>query len=224
MRITRLPRIKGYRVFRDFTWTDGLHDFAQFNVIYGWNGSGKTTLSSLFENLQDRRAVSSGDVEFALDDGRTVPGGSIADESLPQVRVFNRDFVARTIEAIGESNAAPIYYLGKESIEKQKQIESLRDELQKAFETTTKAKSEKRKAEQALDDFCIETAKLIKEALLGSSEHANYDKRRFRQAVASIKRASPQPRALSEEEKAAFRKQKELKAKATRSPRYQHLP
>ncbi len=215
MRISRLPRIKRYRVFRDFTWPGDLHDFARFNVIYGWNGSGKTTLSSLFENLQDKRPVSNGDVVFALDDGRSVPGDRIPDESLPQVRVLNRDFVARTIEAIGESSVAPIYYLGKESIEKQKQIESLRDELQKAIETSAKAESKKRKAEQALNDFCIERAKLIKEALLGSPEHANYDKRRFRQAVASIQRASPQPRALAEEEKAAFRKQKELKAKAT---------
>lgn len=214
MRITQLPKINGYRVFRDFTWPSALHDFARFNVIYGWNGSGKTTLSSLFENLQDKRAVSNGDVVFALDDGRTVSGGSIAEESLPQVRVFNRDFVARTIEAIGESNVAPIYYLGKESIEKQKQIESLREELQKAVETSTRTKSEKRQAEQTLDAFCIEKAKLIKEALLGSTEHANYDKRRFTQAVASIKRASPQPQALSEKEKAAYRKQRELKAKA----------
>lgn len=215
MRITRLPRIKGYRVFRDFTWPDGLHDFARFNVIYGWNGSGKTTLSSLFENLQDKCAVSNGDVIFALDDGSSIPGGKITDALLPQVRVFNRDFVARTIEAIGESSVAPIYYLGKESIEKQKQIESLRDGLQKAVETSTKAESEKRQAEQALDDFCIENAKLIKEALLGSAQHANYDKRIFRQAVAEIKGASPLPQALSDEEKAAFRKQKELTAKAT---------
>ena len=215
MRISRLPRIKGYRVFRDFTWPDDLHDFARFNVIYGWNGSGKTTLSSLFENLQDKRAVSDGDVVFALDDGRNVPSSRIPDESLPQVRVFNRHFMVRTIKAIGESNVAPIYYLGKESIEKQKQIESLRDELQRAVEASAKAENKKRKAEQALDDFCIERAKLIKEALLGSPEHANYDKRRFRQAVAIIKRASPQPRALSEEEKAAFRKQKELKGKVT---------
>ena len=215
MRISRLPKIKEYRVFRDFTWPEYLHDFARFNVIYGWNGSGKTTLSSLFEHLQDKRAVSNGDVAFALDDGRNIPGDRIPDESLPQVRVFNRDFVARTIEAIGESNVAPIYYLGKESIEKQKQIESLRDELQKAIETSAKAESDKRKAVQALDDFCIEKAKLIKEALLGSPEHANYDKRKFRKAVAKIKRASPQPWALSEEEKASFRKQKELKAKAT---------
>lgn len=214
MRITWLPRIKGYRVFRDFTWPDNLHNFAQFNVIYGGNGSGKTTLCSLFENLQDKRAVSSGDVVFALGAKRTVDGCRIPDEKfLPQVRVFNRDFVARTIEAIGESNVAPIYYLGKESIEKQKQIESLRGERKKAVETSIKAESDKCKAEQELDDFCIGKAKFIKEALLGSLEHANYDKRKFKQAVANIKNASPQPQALSEEEKAAFRKQKELKAK-----------
>lgn len=215
MKISRLPRIKGYRVFRDFTWPEDLHGFAQFNVIYGWNGSGKTTLSSLFENLQDKRPVSDGDVVFAFDDSsRKIAGNRIAEEAVPHVRVFNRDFVARTIEAIGKSNVAPIYYLGKESIEKQKQIESLRDERQRAVKASDKAENKKRKAEKALDNFCIEKAKFIKETLLGSPDHANYDKRGFRQAVASIK-ASPQPRALAEEEKADFRKQKELKAKGT---------
>jgi wobble nucleotide-excising tRNase len=215
MRITRLPKIRNCRVFRDFTWPEDLHDFAQFNVIYGSNGSGKTTLSFLFENLQDKCPVSNGDVVFALDDGGSIAGNSIADVTVPQVRVFNRDFVARTIEAIGESNVAPIYYLGKESIEKQKQIESLRADLQKAVEASTEAESRKRKAEQVLDDFCIEKAKLIKEALLGSAEHATYDKRRFRQAVARIKAASSRPQTLSDKEKEAFRKQKELRAKAT---------
>lgn len=217
MKISRLPRIKGYRVFRDFTWPEDLHDFAQFNVIYGWNGSGKTTLSSLFENLQDKRPVSDGDVVFAFDDSnsRRVAGNRIAEEAVPHVRVFNRDFVARTIEAIGKSNVAPIYYLGKESIEKKKQIKSLRDELQRVFAASAEVKNKKRKAEKALDNFCIERAKLIKEALLGSPDHANYDKIRFRKAVANIKRASPQPRALPEEEKAAFRKKKEMKAEDT---------
>jgi predicted ATPase len=53
VKITRIQEIKGYRIFRDFTWpTEGLLDFARYNVIYGWNGAGKTSLSNLFHHLQ----------------------------------------------------------------------------------------------------------------------------------------------------------------------------
>ncbi|WP_456389491.1 AAA family ATPase [Hydrogenimonas sp.] len=213
MRISRLLKIRNHRIFRNFVWPSDLPTFAQFNVIYGWNGSGKTAFSSLFENLQDGRPISIGEVEFELDNGNRISGNDISTANVPSVRVFNRDFVARTIEAIGESNVAPIYFLGAESIDKQKQVETLKEELEAANGALTKAKSDKQKADKALDDFCIEKAKLIKEALLGSAEHANYDKRRFRQAIIQLKDMSPQPRPLSDKQKKSLRKQKELKAK-----------
>jgi wobble nucleotide-excising tRNase len=214
MRISRISKVRSHRLFRDFVWPNELPDFAQFNVIYGWNGSGKTTLSSLFGHLQDGRAISVGEVEFELETRNSISGTDIPTAIVPSVRVFNRDFVARTIEAIGESNVAPIYFLGSESIEQQRQVEALKTELETANETTSNALSNKQNADKALDDFCVEKAKLIKEALLGSAEHANYDKRRFRQAVTKIKGMSPQPQALSDEKKESLRKQKELQAKA----------
>lgn len=213
MRISRLTKIKKHRVFRDFVWPSDLPVFAQFNVIYGWNGSGKTTLSSLFMSLQEKRAITEGEVEFELDNGVRIASGEIASANVPPVRVFNRNFVARTIEAIGANNVAPIYFLGAESIAQQKQVEELKADLAAAREAVVKAASEKTNAEGALDDFCIEKAKLIKEALLGSPDHANYDKRRFRQAIAKLIGKSPQPTALSGEEKERLRKQKELQAK-----------
>lgn len=215
MIISRLSKIRTHRIFRDFVWPRELPAFALFNVIYGWNGSGKTTLSSLFENLQDGRAISVGEVEFELENGNRISGTDIPTANVPSVRVFNRNFVARTIEAIGQSNVAPIYFLGMESIEKQKQVEALKVEIEAANEALTKAKSDKQKADRALDDFCVEKAKLIKEALLGSAEYANYDKRRFRQAVIRLKGMSPQPQALSGEKKEKLRKQKELQAKSS---------
>jgi wobble nucleotide-excising tRNase len=213
MRISRLTKIKRHRVFRDFVWPNELPAFAQYNVIYGWNGSGKTTLSSLFANLQEKRTITEGEVEFELDSGNKITGGEILTANVPPVRVFNRNFVARTIEAIGESNVAPIYFLGVESITQQKRVEALKTELVAAREAVTKASGDKANAERALDDFCIEKAKLIKEALLGSPEHANYDKRRFREAINKLKGKSPQPKALSNKEKERLRKQKELQAK-----------
>ncbi len=213
MRISRFSKIKKHKIFRDFVWPEGLPAFAQFNVIYGWNGTGKTTLSSLFTHLQDGRAISQGEVDFELEGGGKISGASIPSAALPPVRVFNRDFVSLTIDSIGQSNVAPIYFLGTESIEQQKQVEKLKIELEKAQESVTKADSDKRKADKSLDDYCIERARLIKEALLGSGEHTNYDKRGFKLAAVKLKGVSTQPVALSEEQKKSLRKQKDLKAK-----------
>jgi wobble nucleotide-excising tRNase len=213
MRILRLPKIKQQRVFRNYIWPAELPTFAQYNVIYGWNGTGKTTLSSLFANLQDNRAIAQGEVEFELDNGNKLFGASLVTATTPPVRVFNRDFVTKTIESIGQGNVAPIYFLGAESIEQQKQVEVLKTELEAARKAVIEADGAKLKADKALDEFCIEKGKLIREALLGSAQHANYDKRSFNGAVTKLKRQSPQPAVLSNEQKQSLRKQKELQAK-----------
>lgn len=224
MRILRLPKIKQQRVFRNFVWPADLPSFAQYNVIYGWNGTGKTTLSSLFANLQDNRAILQGEVEFELDNGNKLFGASLVTATAPPVRVFNRDFVTRTIESIGQGNVAPIYFLGEESIEQQKQVEELRRELEIARKALAEADGGKRKADKALDEFCIEKGKLIREALLGSAQYANYDKRRFKDAVTKLNRQSPQPTALSNEQKQNLRKQKELQVKPSVSRLTSTLP
>lgn len=213
MRISRLGKIKNHRIFRDFVWPGGLAAFDQFNVIYGWNGSGKTTLSSLFGHLQSQSAITEGEVEFELDNGIKITGCDIPLSTIPSVRVFNRDFVFKTIEAIGKSNVAPIYFLGAESIVQQKQVEELKRDLAAARESVIKADKEKVKADKALDEFSVEKARLIKEALLGSALYANYDKRRFREAIVLLKAKSPQPLALTDKEKEGLRKKKELQAK-----------
>lgn len=218
MRVARISKIKKHRVFQNFVWPNDLTPFAQFNVIYGWNGTGKTTLSSLFVYLQDGRAITQGDVEFGFVSDGKISGADIPNATVPPVRVFNRDFVAKTIESISQSNVAPIYFLGAENIAQQRQVESLKVDLTAAHEAVTNANSEKRNIEKALNDFCIERAKLIEEALLGSADHTNYDKRRFREAIKKLKGMSPQPVALSDKQKKSLRKQKELQAKSSISP------
>ncbi|HPL67630.1 MAG TPA: AAA family ATPase [Smithellaceae bacterium] len=213
MRISRITKIREHRIFKDFVWSSELPAFAQFNVIYGWNWSGKTTLSSLFTYMQEKRAITEGQVEFELDNGSKITGSQIPAASVPAVRVFNRNFVARTIEAIQINKVTPIYYLGAESIEQQKQAEAWKIELEKAREAVTKAQTSRAKAERDLDSYCIEKARLIKEALLGSSSHANYDKRTFKEAIKRLKNISPLPNRISNAEKDRLRKQKELQAK-----------
>ncbi len=224
MRISRLTKIKRHRVFRDFIWPNDLPAFAQFNVIYGWNGSGKTTLSSLFASLQDKHAITEGEVEFELENGTRIIGAEIATTGIPVVRVFDRNFIARTIEAISANNVAPIYFLGVESITQQKQVEALKRDLAAAQEAVTQATHNKKSTDTALDHFCIEKARLIKEALLGSPQHANYDKRQFRQTIERLIAKSPQPAALFDEEKGKLRKQKELQPKPAISTIFISMP
>jgi len=213
MRISRITKIKDYRIFRDFTWPNELPAFAQFNVIYGWNWSGKTTLSFLFANLQEKRETTEGQVEFELDNGSKITGSEIPVANVPSIRVFNRNFVAKTIESIQINNVAPIYFIGEENIEKQKEAEKLKIELEKAREDANKTQANKVKTERELDSYCIEKGRFIKEALLGSPDHANYDKRSFREAIRKLKEISPLPIRLSDGEKDRLRKKKELQAK-----------
>jgi len=213
MRISRILKIKQQRVFLNFVWPADLPSFARYNVIYGWNGTGKTTLSSIFAHLQDKRAITGGEIEFEMDNGSKLSGSSLASASVPHVRVFNRNFVIRTIESIGQSNVAPIYFLGAESIEQQKKVEELKKEHKTASEAVTNADASKQAADKVLDNFCVEQAKLIKESLLGSAQHANYDKRRFKEAMTKLKRQPSVLTALSDQQKQNLRKQKELQAK-----------
>ena len=213
MKLSRITKIKGHRVFRNFVWPDELPGFSQFNVIYGWNGSGKTTLSSLLANLQEKHVISEGTVEFELDNGAKIAGDAVENANLPPIRVFNRNFVNRTIESISASNVAPIYILGEQSIKQQKHVDKLKQDLVTTQAAVAKANDKKRKADKALDEFCIEKAKLIKEALLGSADYANYNKTRFRSSIVSLKDKTIKPAVLLDGEKDRLRRQKQLQPK-----------
>lgn len=217
MKVIRISKLKGYRLFRDFAWPNDLQSFGRFNLIYGWNGTGKTTLAALFRNLQDKTAIATGEVVFDVDE-RPVKGAEIPGAVLPPVRVFNRDFVAATVLA-SEREIAPIYFLGQDSVEKQQQIERLKRDLTWAETEVKTAQSEKTAADKALDDFCIAKAKVIKELLINSRSTAynNYDKRRFRQAIERLDSTSKQAALLQDDEKTKLRSQKDAQPKATLS-------
>ena len=98
--MTRIGKLR-LRVFHDFAWPTELHPFAQFNVIYGWNGSGKTTLSWLLSLVEKKTALLEGDAALEIDGTTKVAGSAFASAQLPQVRVFNRDFINATLSQTG---------------------------------------------------------------------------------------------------------------------------
>jgi ABC-type Mn2+/Zn2+ transport system ATPase subunit len=131
MRLDKLAKVREHRVFRDFTWPAELDPFGTFNLVYGWNGSGKTTLSGLLKSVQNSAVVTEGQVDFVFD-GNKVSGSSLATASMPQVRVFNRDTVSRSVfESVGGSldHLPPVYVFGEESADKQRQVDALKAQL-----------------------------------------------------------------------------------------------
>ena len=211
--INRINKIKAHRIFRAFTWPADLHPFGQFNLIYGWNGTGKTALSSLFCHLQTRSAITEGEVEFEIE-GAKVSGSAFATAQLPEVRVFNSDFIASTILAAGKQ-MDPIYYLGEDSVKKRKQVTTLKEELAVTETKQTRARSDQSLSEKALDDFCISKAKVIKELLISARavKYNNYDKRSFKQAIEMLTESSATAALLVDEDKEGLRKQKDAQPK-----------
>lgn len=213
MQITHINKINGYRVFRDFAWPADLLPFARFNLIYGWNGSGKTILASLFRHLQSRSAITEGDVEFKIDNAK-VSGRDLETAHLPDVRVFDRDSITSTILPPGEQ-VDPIYYVGEESVEKQKQILLLKDELKRAEAEVDKARSNKLLAETSLEEFCTGKATDIRGTLSDekSPEYINYDKRNFKRAIGNFTDTAAATDFLSRQDEKKLRKQKDAQPK-----------
>lgn len=183
MVIDRIVKLRDCGVFRDFKWPSDLPEFGRYDLIYGWNGSGKTTISRLFRALEHRTPPPTGQVTLVLD-GQSISGDEFTQVTLP-VRVFNRDFVTESVFPVAGGEVPPIFVVGKESVEKQKEVDRLKGGRTRAEADLAAARSEKQDAERAFDRICIDRARVIKDTLRssGSSPYNNYDKSDFRTRV-----------------------------------------
>lgn len=182
MPINRIPRLRTFGVFRDFTWPADLSDFGRYNLIYGWNGSGKTTLSRAFRDLELGRTPSQGEVTIRID-GADIKGEDFPQATL-QARVFNRDYISESVFRSDGDDLKPIFVVGKDSVEKQKEADRLKQERADAETKLERARRKEQQAERELDRFCQEHARVIKEALrpsgaAGANPYNNYDKSDF---------------------------------------------
>lgn len=212
MKLTRITKLR-HRVFRDFAWPSNLHAFGQFNVIYGWNGCGKTTLSSMLSLVEKRTPLADGEVELEFDGTVKVTGEELASKPVPQVRVFNREFINATLSQAGD--IAPIYFLGEESVEKQTQLDKLKSDLGFANTELTVATNQKKTADDKLDEFCVAQARIIRAALTGANKttYNNYDKRSFKRGVQALVAESAAVAMLPDEQKAPLRSHKDAQPK-----------
>jgi wobble nucleotide-excising tRNase len=208
--ITRVNKIDGHRVFNSFSWPAELPDFGRFNLIYGWNGSGKTTLSNLLRYLEKRQSISEGRVEFHFD-GNPCSGATLSTAAgIPTIRVFNQGYREDTVFTTVDQ-LKPIFFLGKDSVDKQKKIEELRAKKAGEQRRIDEKNTAKIKAGKALDEFCIREAKTIKELLSssGSNWYNNYDKACFKFASEDLAQAETSFESLTAEERERLKKQKE---------------
>ncbi|KJJ85521.1 hypothetical protein OMAG_000610 [Candidatus Omnitrophus magneticus] len=215
MKIDRIEKIKDHLLFKDFKWSAPLENFKQFNLLYGWNGSGKTTLSNLFQCIEKRCPAAEGEFVISVG-GKDVPSTSFsAEQSLPQVKVFNRNFIEQNVFTETKS-VTPILFFGDDSVEKQKKIEQLKKELETKTAEHTAKSDQKRALEKTADQFSIEQAKSIKELLSssGSNSYNNYDKASYKAKAEELAILSDvSGKVLSEDAKVALKKQKESTAR-----------
>lgn len=185
-RIDQISRLRNCGVFKNFTWTSDLPQFERYNLIYGWNGSGKTTLSRLFRDLEIGRIPENGEVVLQLD-GKPIQNEEFIDQDI-EIRVFNREFITENVFPIGGGEIQPVFVLGSRTIEKQKELNLLKDKLRIARANSRTAQSAKETAEKNYNRFCVDRARLIKNSLRSGdqSKYNNYDKTNFEEDAKNL--------------------------------------
>jgi wobble nucleotide-excising tRNase len=211
MKIKKIYKVKDYRIFRDFSWPTSLSEFKDFNLIYGWNGTGKTILSNIFRDLERNHvSVTGSDFQIDTDNGIIKSETLGASTNLPSVRVFNREFMEENVFTVtGDVN--PIFVLGEDSIEKQKDIDKLKGQLLEKKKKAAQKWIELQESERALDSLNIKKAREIKQLLSSSGQNPynNYDKARFRDKCRELKNQDRQTFILNDASKNTLKKQKE---------------
>lgn len=178
MKLTKFNKITA-RTYKNFVWPSDLQEFSDYNLIYGWNGSGKTTLSDILRMIEKRQPVGEegiSDFSFTYD-GRNITNATIATEqSPPSIRVFNRAFIEKNV--FDKDGAAPIFFIGEENIEKQKDLVQEKAALTLVQASADSKAVEKQKKENELSDFCQAKASEIR-AHLNITSQNSYHKGAF---------------------------------------------
>ena len=188
MTIKRITKIN-HRIFQNFSWPSDLPTFERYNLIYGWNGSGKTTLSNLFRALEKKTNITDGTVEFEFEGGNKLSGSNIyGNQTIPKIKVFNREFVEDSVFSIQRPNMAPIFIIGEDSVEKQKQIDDHSATKAEIIRQLSIKETEFAAAMREEENFAIENGRHIKMAagLAGYPPYSNYNQASFRAKAESL--------------------------------------
>lgn len=135
--ITKINKIKDFGVFKNFNGSS-LPEFKTFNLIYGWNYSGKTTLSRVFRCIEKGKLHEDySATTFELQNQTEKYDNTFSLN--PIIRVFNSDFIKENLKW-DTDNIEPIFLLGAENIELQKELKQKETDLTTAETELTEAK------------------------------------------------------------------------------------
>ena len=165
-----------------FTWpTDPRHieNFQRYNLIYGLNGSGKTSISRVLHGLENGVMPEHCSVELEVD-GRRIHSSQYTEDDVA-VRVFNTDFVTSSVLAAGQDGVPPIFVLGADSVNLQRDIDGLRQSLDTMQTRRDKTSRRQHGAARELDALRRHEAKQIKQQLssAGQNRYNNYNKTNY---------------------------------------------
>ena len=161
MKIEKISKIENFPPFLKLGRVE--QDFARYNLIFGWNGMGKTTLSNIFRNIERKEPITNGIVILSIN-GNDVNLSNITSNSiLPNIRVFNRDFVAANV--FKADGPTPIFVLGEENIEQEKKLQELKSGVSNKKIKHDDIVKKRNIANKDLNDFKVDKAKHIKDML-----------------------------------------------------------
>jgi len=150
----------------------------------------------------EKRTVPVGEITVEVD-GKDIQNSDFTNVTIP-IRVFNREFVDESVFPFGGGDLPPIFVLGAESVEKQKEVEHMKGAHAEAQSKLELAQSTKKRAEKDFEQFCIDRARVIKETLRssGQNRYNNYDKANFKDEAEKMAKASDaEAHLLSEDER-----------------------
>lgn len=163
--LDRIKSIKGLAVYEDYVIPNGMIDFKEKNIIYGWNYSGKTTLSRLFSFLE-HKAVSPDcqNCTFEIETNNGIVSEKNIAESNLVVRVFNADFINENLNFAG-SEAKPILLLGADLDVAQLEIDKSKAKLVRCIKGAEDQAARSANLKKTFDKIKTDAASKIKSTL-----------------------------------------------------------
>ncbi|MFB1098292.1 AAA family ATPase [Terribacillus sp. JSM ZJ617] len=184
--IKSIERINNFGIYKDYQKQSDLHDFAKFNLIYGWNGSGKSTLSKLFAIINNDIKTSDfkdSQYEFKLEDGSKIYQDT--EESNLLMTVFNSNFINDNID--WNDTVKSILLISEEKIEEQKKIKEYEIKRQEIVKLKKDLKDKYDNLYKSNQNFLSSTAKHVKERfkIIDTSDkyYLNYNRTRLEKFI-----------------------------------------
>lgn len=198
--IRKIETINNYRIFQKWK-PDGGVEFARVNLIYGQNGSGKSTFASLLagcaanataesESHSDGNDEANAGLQLLVthDAGKSSFQIDLDDrEFWGRVRVFNRDFVHRSLRFEKPNGPSPeaLLTIGKRLADATEKLEELRPQLDEARQRLSTADTTWKTTNATINSQASDVARRVATDLSGAPgfNSRSYDRRNVKKLL-----------------------------------------